>query len=86
MVLAGGEHYGENVQFAQAKLARVDVAGSVVGAVVGGTLATVYHGTSGVAFWAGLCVGVIVGPVCLTAAFALFEFALAVRRRTSHRS
>lgn len=66
-------------------LRRVGLTGAIFGAGVGGTVATVMHGTSGPAFWAGLALGAISGPACLAAIFALFEFAQSIQRRILHR-
>lgn len=73
-----------NVRFAG--LRRIVLAGAIIGAAVGGTVATVIDGMSGPTFWAGIGVGAIVGPICLAALFTAFEFAQTYRRRTPERT
>jgi peptidoglycan/LPS O-acetylase OafA/YrhL len=65
---------------------RILLAGAILGAAVGGSLATVSNGKSGPRFWAGLAVGAIIGVVFLVAVVALFQLAQSLRRRTMHRT
>jgi hypothetical protein len=59
------------------------VAGAALGAVAGGTVATVSDGTSGPAFWAGIAAGGLIGALCLSAVAVLFDVVQALWRHRS---
>jgi hypothetical protein len=63
------------------------VAGAIVGAVVGGTLATSANGYSGPAFWTGVGAGIVLGTAGAVVAAALTRLAVHrhARRHTRHR-
>ena len=67
-------------------LRRIVLSGAIAGAAIGGTIATVANGKSGPAFWAGLAVGAILGPIIVATLVSVVSFVDSVRRRTHHSS
>ena len=63
---------------------RILLAGAIIGAAVGCTVATLMNAKSGPTFWAGLAVGAAIGPPCLIALAGVVDLVQNVRR-TFHR-
>jgi MFS family permease len=74
------------VQINAADVRRIAVIGAIVGGAIGGTIATIVDGRNGPVFWAGVGVGLVIGPVCLVALSMVAQRGrMEVRRRSRRR-